>query len=218
MAEEENKTTEQSNTQSVNNNEEATSQEQAQKTNSETENQSKENVTNSSGSENKQESTKKSTSNKEKSTKDKKEEKPKKEHAISNGIDLPISTKYSVDICKFIRGLPIEEAISKLEDVGKRKIAVPMKGEYGHKKHAKKFASGSGKYPQKAAKEFIKLLKNLSANSVSNGIEKPIVSEASSNIGSRPMARFGMWKRKRTHVKLIAREKPQKTKKKQVAK
>lgn len=145
---------------------------------------------------------------------EKKEEKPKKDYAIANGWDLPISPKYARDICKFIRGLPIEKAINKLEEVEKKRLAVPMKGEYGHKKHAKKFASGSGKYPQKAAREFIKLLKNLSANSISNGLEKPVISEARSNVGSRPMARFGMWKRKRAHVKLIAKEKPQKSKKK----
>ncbi|MFB6246757.1 MAG: uL22 family ribosomal protein [Candidatus Pacearchaeota archaeon] len=145
---------------------------------------------------------------------EKKEEKPKKDYAIANGWDLPISPKYARDICKFIRGLPIEKAINKLEEVEKKVLAVPMKGEYGHKKHAKKFASGSGKYPQKATRELIKLLKNLSANSISNGLEKPIISEARSNVGSRPMARFGMWKRKRAHVKLIAKEKSQKGKKK----
>lgn len=184
------------------------------------ESQKTEEGSNTSGAKQPYNTTKKQTSSDSKSNKEKKEDKPQKDHAIANGIDLPISTKYAVDICKFIRGLPIEKAISKLEEVEKKMIAVPMKGEYGHKKHAKKFASGSGKYPQKAAKEFIKLLRNLSANSVSNGLENPVISEASANVGSRPMARFGMWKRKRTHLKLIAKEKTQKNKvkTKQIAK
>lgn len=136
----------------------------------------------------------------------KKESKPKKTEAIVNGTNLPISTKYAVEICKFIRKKPINKAINLLEEVEKGKMAVPMKGEYGHKKKAKKFASGSGKYPKKASKEFVKILKSLSSNSLANGLEKPQIAEASANIGSRPMARFGMWKRKRTHVKLIAKE------------
>ncbi len=154
------------------------------------------------------------TENEQKTAKIKKQEtqkkevqKVKKDKANVNIEGAPISTKYSRDICRFIKNKPLDEAIKDLEQVLIYKKAIPMRGGYGHKKSAKGFASGSGKYPQNAAKYFIKLLKNLSANASANGLENPIITEAFANTGSKPRARFGRWQRKRTHIKLTAREK-----------
>ena len=133
-------------------------------------------------------------------------QKVKKEKAVLNSKNVPVSTKYSSDICKFIKTKSIETAIKDLEQVLSHKKAIPMRGGYGHKKSAKGFASGSGKYPEKATGYFIKLLKSLSANAAANGLEKPIITEAFANRGSKPRARFGKWQRKRTHIKIVARE------------
>ena len=127
----------------------------------------------------------------------------KKDEAIVNGKSLPISTKYSMAICKFIKKKPIEKAIGDLEEVLKFKKAVPMKGEIPHRKGE----IMSGRYPINAVKEFIRLLKNLLANSNTNGLEEPIIAQAIPNKASRPYGRFGSIKRKRTHVKIIAKEK-----------
>ena len=129
--------------------------------------------------------------------------KDKKFDAVINGRSLPISTKKSRDICKFIRGKKIERAISELEEVLAKKRAVPMKGEIPHRKG--KMMSGG--YPKNATEHFIKLLKSLQANANTNEIENPFISEAVANIGQRPLGRFGRWQRKRTHIKLVAREK-----------
>ena len=118
-------------------------------------------------------------------------QKIKKEKAVLNSKNVPVSTKYSSDICKFIKTKSIETAIKDLEQVLSHKKAIPMRGGYGHKKSAKGFASGSGKYPEKATGYFIKLLKSLSANAAANGLEKPIITEAFANRGSKPRARFG---------------------------
>ena len=64
----------------------------------------------------------------------------------------------------------------------------------------------SGVYPKKAAENFIKLLKNLSANSNINNLENPVITEAIANIGSRPYGRFGKFRRKRTHVLIKVKE------------
>ncbi len=127
----------------------------------------------------------------------------KKDEAIVNGKSLPISTKYSMAICKFIKKKPIEKAITDLEEVLKFKKAVPMKGEIPHRKGE----IMSGRYPINAVKQFIRLLKNLLANSNTNGLEEPIIAQAIPNKASRPYGRFGSIKRKRTHVKIIAKEK-----------
>ena len=130
-------------------------------------------------------------------------ERVKKEEAVVNAKNLPISTKFSVSICKFIKGKKIERAIADLEDVLTKRKAVPMKGEYAHKKG--KGMSG-GKYPKNATEQFIRLVKSLQANSNYNGIENPIIVEAVANKASQPFGRFGRVRRKRTHVTLKAKE------------
>mgnify|MGYP001569265948 CR=1 FL=1 len=130
----------------------------------------------------------------------------KKDEAVVNIQNAPISTKYSVSLCKFIKNKQIKKAINELEQVLVYKKAIPMGGGYGHQKSSKKFASGSGKYPQNATKYFIKLLKSLSSNALANGLENPTITGAFANTGQEPRARFGRWERKRTHINLVAKE------------
>ena len=145
---------------------------------------------------------------KEKQTESKKQEKgnkrevPKKTEAIVNGISLPISTKTAAGIGKFIKGRKIGDAIKELELVALGKKAIPLKGEFAHKK-----GMDSGKYPKKASENIIKILKDLSANSNVNGLEEPIIVEFIANIASRPYGRFGSIRKKRTHVKIVAKDK-----------
>ena len=89
-----------------------------------------------------------------------------------------------------------------MEKVILLKKPVPMKGEIPHRK-----GMMSGRYPKKTAEHFIKLLKSLSANASVNGLEKPIISEAIANLASRPYSKFGRVRKKRTHVKIIVKEK-----------
>jgi len=138
------------------------------------------------------------------------EKKPKRDEAIVNAKDVPISTKHSIAICNFIRGKGIEEANFMLQEVVKMKKALPMKGEIPHRKGK----IMSGRYPINAAKQFIKLLKQLNANANVNGleIEKGKI-ECKANRASRPYRRSGSERFKRTHVTLRLKEKAEKTKK-----
>jgi len=131
----------------------------------------------------------------------------KKDIAVVNASSVNVSTKYAVAICKFIKGKRIGDAIRNLEEVMVKKKHIPMIGEYGHKHGVGKIASGAGKYPVNASKQFIVLLKSLSGNANANDMDEPIISECIANKAVRPMGRFGRWERKRTHIKLIAREK-----------
>jgi len=139
----------------------------------------------------------------------KKVEKKKIDYACVNVQGVPISTKTSVYICKFIRGKKIEDAIKYLEGTIKLKNVISMKGEFAHK-HGEFMA---GRYPVNASKEFIILLKSLQANAIQNGIENPIITQAIPNQGSRPYGRFGKFQRKRTHINLVAKEKVEAKKK-----
>ncbi len=148
---------------------------------------------------NKQTKSKKKEKSKKKVTK----KKVKKSKAVVNSHSLPISTKKSVGVCKFIKGKKISEAIQDLEQVSKGKKAVPLKGEIPHRKGK----IMSGRFPKKAAGEFITVLKGLAGNSIVNGIEDPIIVEAIANMASRPYGRFGATQKKRTHLKIVAKDK-----------
>lgn len=144
----------------------------------------------------------------EKSKKIKKEIK-KKEFAIVNSYSIPISTKKASAICKFIKGKTINEAVDNLKKVIQRKKSIPIKGEIAHRKGK----TMSGIFPKKAAEKFIIILKGLEGNSNVNGINEPIIIEAVANLAQRPYARFGRWRKKRTHIMLKAKEKKWKKKK-----
>ena len=124
---------------------------------------------------------------KDKSIKKDVEEKKQKTKIEVNANSLRISTKQSMAISKFIKNKKIQEAISELQQVAKLKRAVPMKGEIPHRRGK----IMSGRFPQKASQEFIKILKNASAVSANEGIENPILIEVISNKASRPYGRFG---------------------------
>lgn len=144
------------------------------------------------------------TSQEEPKEKKKETAKPQKTEAVLNSRDLPISTKDSVAVCKFIKEKKIEEAITDLEQVLLHKKIIPMKGEIPHKKGR---GIASGRYIDKTTKHFIKLLKSLSANASANELNEPIIVEAIANFASRPYGRFGRVRKKRTHVKLKVKEK-----------
>lgn len=127
----------------------------------------------------------------------------KKEEVYVNAKSVSISTKYAINICRFVKGKRIGDAIRDLEQVTLLKKAVPMHGEYAHKKG--KGMSG-GKYPQRAAKQFIVLLKSLAGNANNHEILEPIIIEASANWAPAPRGRFGRVRRKRTHIMLKAVE------------
>jgi ribosomal protein L22 len=166
-----------------------------------------------------EEKTKQKTEEKKKEKKKptKKTTKIKKTEAKVNFSNLPISTKYSIAICKFIKNKKIDKAISELENVLRQRKVIPMKGEIAHKKGVR-YASGSGKYPKRATEHFIKMLKSLKANANYNELEEPVIKKAIANIGKRPFGRFGRWRKKRSHISIIVEEKQkynQKDKKKE---
>jgi ribosomal protein L22 len=140
----------------------------------------------------------------EKKPKEKKPTGPKKTEAVINGKSLPISTKKSVAICKFIVGKKLYKAISDLEQVLTHKKVVPMKGEIPHQKGK---GISSGGYPKKAVEYFIKLLKSLQANANVNGLDEPKIVHAMANLASRPYGKFGRVRKKRTHVQIKVKDK-----------
>jgi len=148
--------------------------------------------------------TKKETPKKETPSKKPEKPKPKKEEVIARGLNLRVSKKQSMYICSFIKNKHIDTAIAHLELVTRQKMVVPFKGEIPHRKGKNIM---SGRYPQKAADLFIKLLKGLRGNILINNmdLEKTRIYIASASWASRPM-RSNNRQAKRTNVILKARE------------
>src|SRR3989344_1417884 len=132
---------------------------------------------------------------------EKKPEAKKKKEAVVRGLNVPISTKTSYAICRFINGKEIEKAIKELGEIIAHKQALPMKGEIPHRRGN----IMSGRYPENASSQFIKLLQSLNSNAVVNGIENPVITEAIAGFASRPYGRFGRTRKKRTYIKITAK-------------
>jgi len=109
---------------------------------------------------------------------------------------------------KFIKGKKIDEAIAELSDVQKFKKAIPFSGEIPHRKKSQREKNlMSGRYPVKASKYFINLLKGLRGNAIVNGLdlEKTRISIASTSWASRQRRSRGR-RAKRCNILLKARE------------
>ncbi len=156
----------------------------------------------------KQEASKSEEKKETKKTEDLKKEqkKVKKTEAIVRGLDMPISKKNSMQICKFIKGRKIDEAILIVQNVEKKKVAVPFNGyEIPHRKGK---GMMSGRYPIKTSSYFVKLLKLLRANAIVNGLDLErarIYGKA--NDAARPFKRSGSERFKRTNIDLKLIEK-----------
>lgn len=133
----------------------------------------------------------------------------KDEHiAIARGIELPISTKISVEICNFIKHKNLNKAKFHLERVLEKKEAMPYKRYNSDVAH--KPGMAAGRYPIKAAKHFIDLLNQLQANAENKGLnpDSLVIYFASANQGSKVWhsGRKRRRRMKRTHVELRVKE------------
>lgn len=132
------------------------------------------------------------------------------------GTKLSISTKASGEIARFIKKKQIDRAIEYLEDVIKIKKAIPYKKytEVGHRKGE----MAAGRYPKKAARYVIKLLKGLKKEAETKGLDenKLVIIHTVAQKGTRT-PRYGRQRgrtRKNTHFEVIGEERDIKVKKK----
>lgn len=84
--------------------------------------------------------------------------------ARANGKELPISPRHSVEICKAIKGMKVEDAVTFLEDVIELKRPVPYRRHNGGVPHRKGKGMAAGRYPKKAARYILKLVEDARNN------------------------------------------------------
>lgn len=125
------------------------------------------------------------------------------------GTALPISFKQSVEICRFIKNRNVEEAKKILHNVAEKKAAVPFKRynwDLGHKKKL-----GPASYPEKASKEFIRLIESVEANAQFKGLNTSnlIITHVSAHKAGKAwhFGRKTRRKMKRTNVEIVVEEK-----------
>ncbi len=125
------------------------------------------------------------------------------------GKDLSISTKQAIVISKYIRGKKLSWVKERLGKVLEFEVAVPFtvrKKGIGHRKGH----MSSGRYPQKATKEVMKLIKSVEANAQNKGLDtnELYISEIIPNKASRPRhpGRQLGTRMRRTHLEIIVEE------------
>ncbi len=91
---------------------------------------------------------------------------PKERHAKASGVNLNISTKDAVIVCRKIRGMKFEDAEKFLEDLLAQKRSI------------------DGKYYTKTVREILKLLESCKANAENLGLDEEfLVVHASAHKG-----------------------------------
>jgi large subunit ribosomal protein L22 len=136
-------------------------------------------------------------------------------HVRASLREKTISHKHAREIAVKIKGMSIESARNYLQDVIRLKRAVPFRryhNEVGHKSDTGVMA---GRYPQKAANEFVKLLDNLESNAEYRGMDLDRLKIINATVHKgrkidrftpRAMGRTSPKINILTHVELVAQE------------
>ncbi len=92
--------------------------------------------------------------------------------AKAMAYEINVSPKHCIEILRQLRGMKVARAKAYLQNVIDKKESVPFKRfarNVGHKRHQSGW--GSGRYPVKASKEILKLVKHAEANAEYKGLE-----------------------------------------------
>jgi len=102
-------------------------------------------------------------------------------HAKAMLRDIDASAKDLCEVCGNIRNLPAELAIQFLEQAKLGNVAIRYKKHNKHLGHRKELGSRKGRYPVKACKFVLKVLKNAYANAQQMGLTMPVVAYVSAS-------------------------------------
>lgn len=129
--------------------------------------------------------------------------------ARAKGLNLSISTKTSIEICKFLKGKTTAKAKAVLARVITKDQAIPytrFNWDTGHRAGD----MAAGRYPLKASTEILAVLNNVEKNALDKGLstENLVITHMLANKASSPWhhGRQSRRKMKRTHVEIIVTE------------
>ena len=136
-------------------------------------------------------------------------------HVRSSVREKDMSHKHAREVAVAIKGLSIERARDYLQAVINKQRAIAFgryKNQVGHRSDP---GMMSGRYPQKTAKEFIKVLDNLESNAEYKGMDLDRLKIINATVHKgvivkrfipRAMGRATAKNNVLTHVELVARE------------
>ncbi len=136
-------------------------------------------------------------------------------HVRASLREKEISHKHAREIAVKIKGMSIEKAKDFLQAVIEKKRAVPFKRFKEQVGHRSDPGVMSGRYPEKSATEFIKLLANLEANAEYKGMDMDRLRIVNATVHKgvivkrfipRAMGRATPNNNVMTHVELVALE------------
>ena len=137
--------------------------------------------------------------------------------AAAKALNLPVSTKHCIEICRTLRFKDVSYAKQFLQEVVELKRAVPFKRfvmNMGHKK-----GMSTGRSPVKAASEILKLLKSVESNAHFKGLNTGSL-KITKFVANRAPIPMGGGRHstgtKRTHVEVEVKERSAADKKKVV--
>ncbi|MEM2869363.1 MAG: 50S ribosomal protein L22 [Thermoplasmata archaeon] len=90
--------------------------------------------------------------------------------AKSIGKELPISPKHAVEICREIRGMPLDRAKEFLEGVIAGRTPVPFR-RYTYQVSHQRGCRGPGRFPKKAAQYILRVLEDAESNAEYKGFD-----------------------------------------------
>jgi len=129
------------------------------------------------------------------------------------GKELPISPKFSREICRMLRGKNVAVAISILEEIEALKRAVPTKRHNFGVAH--KRGIGPGRYPKKAAKAIREVVESAKSNAEYKGLDADNMrlKVAAAHLGRvipgympRAYGRSSQWNQQTVNIEIILEE------------
>ncbi len=138
------------------------------------------------------------------------------------GRELRISLKESVEIAKVIKGMKLDDAIAYLEKVVRKEAPVPYtrhRKQIAHRRgvnaHFQEWRTPVGRYPVKAARYILKVLRNARSNAENQGMdpEKLVIVHAAAHKGRylkrympRAFGRATPWFSTTTNFEVVVKE------------
>ncbi len=123
------------------------------------------------------------------------------------GRSLPISTKTSVDVLRFIKGKKVSVAKRYLKQVEKGERAIPLRKSREIPHRVGKM--GAGRFPKKASWQIVRLLNQAEAEAEAKGLSTDdlVIIHTAAHKGPT-LWHYGRRrvKRKVTHIELVAKE------------
>jgi large subunit ribosomal protein L22 len=133
--------------------------------------------------------------------------------AKARSVEQPVSPKFAREVAGMIRGMKVETAIDKLEEVIALERPVPLKRYNKRVSHKK--GVGPGRYPVKASKAILAVIKSAASNAEYKGLSPSNMAISTITIargqtipGHMPRAqgRATQWNQETANIEVIIEE------------